>query len=97
MTDVCPTADFIKDKKSSSLPNILKAFIGKLAKVPIKQLSLTQATFAACPVRTAMPLQYVLAVTVDKHLISKSFHNTVHKLGFAVSYDEASFYEFLIY
>ena len=97
MTDVCPTAYFIKDKKSSSLPNILKAFIGKLAKVPIKQLSLTQATFAACPVRTAMPLQYVLAVTVDKHLISKSFNNTVHKLDFAVSYDEASFYEFLIY
>ena len=97
MTDVCPTADFIKDKKSSSSPNILKAFIGKLAKVPIKQLSLTQATFAACPVRTAMPLQYVLAVTVDKHLISKSFNNTVHKLDFAVSYDEASFYEFLIY
>lgn len=97
MTDVCPTADFIKDKKSSSVPNILKAFIGKLAKVPIKQLSLTQATFAACPVRTAMPLQYVLAVTVDKHLISKSFNNTVHKLDFAVSYDEASFYEFLIY
>ena len=97
MTDVCPTADFIKDKKSSSLPNILKAVIGKLAKVPIKQLSLTQATFAACPVRTAMPLQYVLAVTVDKHLISKSFNNTVHKLDFAVSYDEASFYEFLIY
>lgn len=97
MTDVCPTAGFIKDKKSSSLPSILKAFISKLAKVPIKQLSLTQPTFAACPVRTVMPLQYVLAVTVDKHLISKSFNNTVHKLGFAVSYDEASFYEFLIY
>ena len=97
MTDVCPTTDFIKDKKSSSLPSTLKAFIGKLAKVPIKQLSLTQATLAAFPVRTVTPLQYGLAVTVDKHLISKSFNNTNHKLDFAVSYDEASFYEFLIY
>ena len=92
VTDVYPTTDLIKDKENSSLPSTLKAFIGELVKVPIKQLSLTQAIFAACRPRTVMPLQFGLTVAVDNHLASK----WLNKVGFAVSYDEVSFYDCLI-
>ena len=97
MSDVYPTTDFIKEKENSSVPSTLKTFIDEVVKVPIKQLSLMQAKFPACRPRTVMPLQFVLAVAVDNHLASKWLNNTLHNLGFAVSYDEVSFYDCLIY
>ena len=63
---VYPTTDFIKDKENSSVSSTLKTLIGELVKVLIKQLSLTQAIFAACRPRTVMSLQFGLAVAVDK-------------------------------
>ena len=63
---IYPTTDFIKDKENSSVSSTLKTLIGELVKVPIKQLSLMQAIFAACRPRTVMPLQFGLAVAVDK-------------------------------
>ena len=96
VTDVYPTTDFIRDKENSSVPSTLKTFIGGLVKVQIKQLSFTQAIFAACRPRAVMPLQFGLAVAVGNHLATKWFNNILHKLGFAVSYDEVSFYECLI-
>ena len=46
-------------------------FIGELVKVPIKQLSLRQAIFPACHLRTVMPLLFGLIAVVDNYLASK--------------------------
>ena len=84
---VYPTTDFIKNKENSSVPSTLKTLIGELVKVPIKQLSLTQAIFVICRPRTVMPLQFGLAVAVDNQLASKWFNIILHKFGFAVRYE----------
>lgn len=48
-----------------NVPNLLKVFVAELKKLPMKQNSISEATFAATLPRTLMPIQLGFAIAAD--------------------------------
>ena len=64
-TDFYSTIDGIRGSKHDRVPDLLKLFVAEVLKSPLKQISISQAIFAASKARSLMPLQFGLAVTTD--------------------------------
>ena len=65
------------DTVDSSVPEILKVFIGELINNPLKQASLSQAIFSGARTGSVLPLQFGLAVAADIHCFKVAQHSTV--------------------
>lgn len=87
-TDFYPTIDDIRNSNNDHVPDLLKLFVAEVIKSPLKQISISQALFAASKARSLMPLQFGLAVATDNRLASKWLNTILSRLGFSVSYDE---------
>ena len=87
-TDFYPIIDDIRNSNKDHVPDLLKLSVAEVLKSPLKQISISQALFAASKARSLIPLQFGLAVATDNRLASKWLNTILSRLGFSVSYDE---------
>ncbi|XP_076800982.1 uncharacterized protein LOC143445626 [Clavelina lepadiformis] len=88
-----PSVEDILGTENPHVPELLKVFMNELVMAPVKQVTLSQALFAATRTRSLMPLQFGLAIATDNHLSLKWLNTLLSRLGFAVSYDEVIRYK----
>ena len=55
-TDFYPTIDDIRDSNNDHVTDLLKLLVAEVIKSPLKQISISQALFAASKARSLMPL-----------------------------------------
>ena len=84
-TDFYPTIHDIRNPNNDHVPDLLKLFVAEVIKSPLKQISISQAHFAASKARSLMPLQFGLAVATDNRLASKWLNTILYRLCFSVS------------
>ena len=82
------TDDIMCPENSKAVPLLLEKFVQGMFKSSLKQVSLSQALFAATRPRSIMPIQFGLAVLTDNQIGSKWLNVLLARLGLAVSYDE---------
>ena len=70
-TDFNSTIDVTRIPKMNHVPDLLKLFVAEVIRSLLKQISISQALFAASRGIFLMPLQFGLAVATDKRLASK--------------------------
>ena len=61
-TNFYPNTDNIGDSSNENVSDLLKLYVAEMIKSPLKQISISQAIFAASRTRSVMPLQFGLAV-----------------------------------
>lgn len=87
VTNVYPNIDENFIATNENVPNLLRVFLSELIKLPLKENSISGATFATTRPRTLM---LGLTIFSDNKFALKRLITLLYRPGFAVSYDEVS-------
>ena len=83
-----PSSEDIKEITSTEVPGLLMYFMEFLTKDELKQNSIAQSLVACYMKKSVLPLQFGLSVSMDNKFSSRWLINTLHRFGFACSYEE---------